>query len=119
MSIDLASLERSLLTQGVLQWLGPARTTTAFARALGFRDVPHLVEEATNLHDSLRAERALTRVEWTQALLLTELAWSSDEVGAATDWDAVTDFTDEDTLPVLRRVQRALRHTVDANLLQP
>lgn len=58
-------------------------------------------------------------MEWTRILLLAEISFASDLLGAGVEFDIVTPWRDPEALPVLRSIQRALVRTVDASLLFP
>jgi hypothetical protein len=48
----------------------------------------------------------LTEEDWRRTLLATEIVFISDVVGAGTDWEVTTGLSDEETIKVLRAIQR-------------
>lgn len=48
----------------------------------------------------------LSRTDWTRALLATEIVFMSNVIGSGWDWQTTTGFGDEETLRMLRSLQR-------------
>jgi hypothetical protein len=107
-SVDLTDDERSVLRQGLLQWGGPAQCSEEMAVAMGFRSCADLWSEGLRIRDELERGDALSRLDWTRALLATEIVFASYVMGAAWDWSIVTGMDDADTLQVLRGLQPKL-----------
>jgi hypothetical protein len=107
-SVELTSEQRELLWQGLHQWGGPALPTSAVARAMGFVDVEALHLEGQRIGELLRADAPMSVQDWARALVATEIVFSSSYYGAAGDWEALTRWSDEQTLEMLRTIQRAL-----------
>jgi hypothetical protein len=105
---DLTEAERALLARGLREWGGPAAPTDEVAHLLGFSNVQALLEESSSIARSLEAGESLTRVDWRRALISTELVFASDVVGSGVDWSTTTGLTDEETISLLRSVQRQL-----------
>ena len=55
---------------------------------------------------AIETRQALSELDWTRALLLTEISWASDVLGAASEIQ--TTIRDERALPLLRSLQRKL-----------
>ena len=106
--VELDSEERQLLVRGLNQWGGPAYATEEIAYAMGFDSVKNLHAEASRLIPLIRRGSGLTPLDWTRSLLATEIAFSSQVLGAAGDWSIVSGMSDEYTLALLRQVQRKL-----------
>lgn len=104
----LSTEERALLRAGLDEWGGPARCTEEFARAMGFDGVDDLFASGDRIGDAIVAGDALSRTDWTRALLATEIVFASNVVGSGRDWQTTTGFADEETLPMLRSLQRRI-----------
>ncbi|WP_433277622.1 hypothetical protein ACQPZA_01270 [Pseudonocardia xinjiangensis] len=64
--------------------------------------------EGRRLREALDHGEPLTRPQWWKALLATEIVFSSTVVGAGWDWTITTGLPDEETIKLLREVQRKL-----------
>ncbi|WP_186313493.1 hypothetical protein [Paenarthrobacter nicotinovorans] len=105
---DLDEDEREVLRRGLTEWAGPAAPTEAMALAMGFRDVDDLFAEGERIAAFIQAGRSLTKVDWCRALLATEIVFASNTVGAGLDWSIVTGYQDDETIRILRAIQRKL-----------
>ena len=109
MPVQLTEDERELLTRGVVQWSGgPTRLTNELAVALGFADVSDFDAETWRLAEALGEKADLSSRDAVRALVATEIAFASDVFGAGVDWQTVTGLSDEETISILRRLQRKL-----------
>ncbi|WP_076473659.1 hypothetical protein [Micromonospora avicenniae] len=115
--VDLTEAERHLLARGLKEWGGPAHSTEALAVAMGFEGVQDLYARAGRLHASIRADEPLSRRDWRRVLIATEVVFASDIFGSDCDWSTTTGLTDEETISLLRAVQRKLART--ANIHNP
>lgn len=104
--LRLTEQERDLLEAGLGEWGGPASCTDEMAVAMGFDSVDDLFVQGRSIREALAAGRALSRTDWTRALIATEVVFVSTVVGAGWDWETVTGFDDGRTLDVLRGLQR-------------
>jgi hypothetical protein len=104
--------ERDLLRRGLLEWSGPARGTEEFAVAMGFSGLDGLLQEGKRIRAKLDSGESLEPIDWARALLATEVAFVSDMVGSGHDWSVTTGFSDEETVRILRSIQRKLARTV-------
>jgi hypothetical protein len=107
---SLTRSERKFLAAGMLEWSGPGRASDELARAMGFENEINLREQGLLLHDALRARDSLTPLDWTRALISTEVCFASDYFGAGVEWPIVTGFSDEESIRLLRSLQRKLIH---------
>jgi hypothetical protein len=107
-AFDLTKEERELLFRGFLEWGGPAYPNDAMAVAIGFRNVDELLEEGLQIGEDIRSGRALTKRDWRRALLATEIVFASSVVGSGLDWSITTGFQDDETIAMLRSIQRKL-----------
>lgn len=105
---DLDEDEREVLRRGLTDWAGPAAPTEAMALAMGFRDVADLIADGERIAAFIRAGRSLTKADWRRALLATEIAFASSTVGAGLDWSIVTGYQDDETIRILRAIQRKM-----------
>jgi hypothetical protein len=106
--VDLTDDERELLARGLFEWGGPASPTNEIARLLGFADVEALNDAGGSIARNIQSGEPLTPADWRRALLATELVFASDLIGSGVDWPMTTGFTDEDSIRLLRSVQRKL-----------
>jgi hypothetical protein len=111
--VDLTPAEQDLLVQGLSQWGGPASPTDELARAIGFQSTQDLWRgKGRELRDALRLGKPLTRQDWRRTLLATEIVFVSDVVGAGTDWPFTTGLSDQETITVLRTIQKKIGHAL-------
>ncbi|WCO65622.1 hypothetical protein PO878_14045 [Iamia majanohamensis] len=108
MDIPLSPAERRLLRGGIGGWGGPARCTEEMAVALGFRTERDLLDEGHRLIEALDAAAPMTRLDWTRLLLATEVCFASNVVGSGLDWRSTVGLTDEESILLLRAVQRRI-----------
>lgn len=106
LDVPLDDDEREVLRSGLLEWGGPARCTHAMALAMGFAGVDDLFSESDRLRALLRGRSPMTQRDWVRVLLATEIVFISDVLGSGHDWSHTTRFQDDDTLRLLRSVQR-------------
>jgi hypothetical protein len=112
-AVDLTSDERSLLSRGLGEWGGPASPTDALARAMGFVSKEDLWRgEGRRLQEALDYGEPLAGSQWRKALLATEIVFASDVVGSGLDWSTTTGLTDEETIKLLRVVQRKVTNAI-------
>jgi hypothetical protein len=107
-TVDFTEGERKLLTQGLLQWGGPAAPTDSLAVAMGFADVRDLLKESKRIGNAIGLGTPVTAPDLRRALVATEIAFSSDVFGAGVEWETVTGLTDQATISLLRTLQRRL-----------
>jgi len=104
--VDLTDEERQLLSSGLAQWGGPAHATDALAVAMGFADIDDLLAESDRICALLADRKPLSSRDLARALVTTEIAFASDVFGAGVEWSIVQGLTDEETIPLLRGLQR-------------
>ena len=105
---DLTRDERRLLVSGLHGWGGPAKPTPEIAKLIGFADVEELREQGSVIARQIKAREPLSAADWRRALLATEIVFASDLVGSGIDWEATTGLHDEESIRLLRAVQRKL-----------
>ncbi|MFE5502875.1 hypothetical protein ACFQ73_09980 [Amycolatopsis japonica] len=120
-SVELPDDEREVLRRGLAEWGGPASCTEALAAAMGFRSVADLLEDGRRLRTALAARKPLSPQDWRRVMAATEIVFASDVFGSGLDWSITTGFSDEQTIKILRRLQRTIgralydaRHRLDA-----
>jgi hypothetical protein len=106
--VKLTSDERELLARGLLTWGGPADPTPAILALMGFADQDDLHRRAPRIAAALRADEPLEPADQIRALSATEIVFVSDRHGAGVEWETVTGLSDEETIRLLRAVQRKL-----------
>ncbi|MDR7166167.1 hypothetical protein J2X12_004221 [Pseudarthrobacter oxydans] len=107
-AFDLTDDERELLRRGLLEWGGPASPTNSMAVAMGFRDIKDLLKEGCRIGADISEGRPLTYADWHRALLATEIVFASDVVGSGVDCSTTTGLEDEETIRMLRSLQRKI-----------
>ena len=106
--VSLNDTERGFLRAALLDWGGPAGPTDALAVALGFTSADSLADEAWGLWERIEAGEALATDDWRRVLLAAEIVFASDVVGSGLDWEITSDFSDEESIALLRGLQRKL-----------
>jgi hypothetical protein len=105
---NLSSAERHVLEVGLGAWGGPATLTEGLARALGFRSLSDFDAKRIDLKGRIQRQQPLSALEWTEVLVLSEIAFISDVFGAGVEWSISTPFSDEETLIHIRSIQKKL-----------
>jgi hypothetical protein len=106
--VSLDDRERRFLRAALLDWGGPAQPTQELALAMGFRDAEHLAEDTWRLWDCIDADSALSVEDWRRVLLTAEVVFVSDVVGSGLDWAITSGISDEESIAILRDLQRKL-----------
>jgi hypothetical protein len=109
---DLTDEERHVLARGLAEWGGPAHCTDALAAAMDFESVEVLLEEARRMKLLIRDGQPLSSRDWRRALISTEIVFASDVFGSGCDWSITTGISDEDTIRILRSLQRKIARAV-------
>lgn len=107
-AIELADEEREVLRCGLAEWGGPAHCTEALAVAMGFQSVADVHEDGRRLRAALIAGDPLSAGDWRRIVVATEIVFASDVFGSGMDWSITTGFSDEETIVILRRLQRKI-----------
>jgi len=106
--VELDETQRQFLRAALLDWGGPARPTDELAAAMGFGSAVTLSREARELWTRIEAGEALTTDDWRRVLLAVEIVFVSDVVGSGLDWRFTSGLSDEESIRVLRGLQRTL-----------
>jgi hypothetical protein len=106
--VELDETQRQFLRAALLDWGGPARPTDELAAAMGFRSAETLSSEARELWTRIEGGGALTTDDWRRTLLAVEIVFVSDVVGSGLDWRFTSGMSDEESIRVLRGLQRTL-----------
>ena len=80
--------------------------TDEIAHLLGFTDVDALDREGRVLARRIESGQALEPSDWRRALLAAEIVFASDLLGAGVDRSITTRFADEESIRLLRSLQR-------------
>jgi hypothetical protein len=107
-AVDFADDERRVLEEGLGQTGGPGAPSEELAVGLGFANLGDLFAESARIRAVLSEGNALSDRDAVRALILTEISFVSDCFGAGVEWETVTGLRDDDTIAVLRRLQRKL-----------
>ncbi|MZD06467.1 hypothetical protein GTW43_15380 [Streptomyces sp. SID5785] len=104
--------EVQLLRRALLEWSGPAHCSDQLAVGMGFTDTQDLLSQCERLRGALADNAPLKPVDWARTLLVTEIVFVSDLVGSGVEWRTSTGRTDEETITLLRVIQRKLAKTI-------
>jgi hypothetical protein len=116
----LSDEERRFLSTALAMWGGVASWRPLPITTFGYADWAEFDVDVARMRAELdHAEPQFSAVEWTRILLLAEISFASDLLGAGGEFDIVTAWRDPEALPVLRSIQRSLAGTVNASLLFP
>jgi len=102
---DLTAIERDVLRHGLQEWGGPAHCTEELAVAMGFSSISDLFTESDRIVVALKNSLPMRHVDWTRTLLATEIVFMSNTIGAALDWEIVTNIPDLETFKTIRGLQ--------------
>src|SRR2546421_4481442 len=105
-AVELTDDEWYLLRTGLFEWSGAARATDALVEAMGYASFDDFDAQRQRICVALDQSEPLSRFDWARALVATELVFVSAIFGSDRDWQSATRFTDEETLPLLRALQR-------------
>jgi hypothetical protein len=111
-SFDLTDDERDVLRHGLMEWGGPARCTEELAIGMGFVSVLDLLTDGERIRAAIAVHAPLPVVDWARALLATEIVFASNLVGSGWDWSITSGRSDEETLTILRGLQKKLTATL-------
>jgi hypothetical protein len=106
--VELNEIERRVLAGGMHEWGGPAWCPEELAVAMDFENLSDFFGQRDRLASAIESGRPLSRRDWHRMLLATEIVFISDVVGSGHDWNHTVGITDEETLHVLRSLQRKL-----------
>lgn len=115
-SVELAGDEREVLRQGMAVWGGPSSCTEALAVAMGFKSVADLLKDGRRLRAALAVSEPLSPQDWRRVMAATEIVFASEVFGSGLDWSITTGFSDEQTIKILRRLQRTIGRTLHSAL---
>jgi hypothetical protein len=104
--VDLTDDERRLLAAGLMEYGGPAQGAPVLAPLVGVASVAEFERMVDRLEAAVRKGEPLSDLDWARALVLTEISWASDLLGAGTEFSS--NMSDEQAAPVLRSLQRKL-----------
>jgi hypothetical protein len=108
-TLDLNDDERHLLRRGTWEWGGPAYATETLAIAMGFTDFDDFMQALPRLRAALDLGEPMSAIDWVRLVLATEIAFVSDFIGSGTDWSTTTGRSDQESIAVLRGLQRKIR----------
>jgi len=116
----LSDEQRRFLWHALAMWGGVASWLPLPITALGYTDWAAFDADVARMRERLDdADPRFSALDWTRILLLAEISFGSDLLGAGVEFDIVTPWRDPEALRVLRSIQRALAGTANASLLFP
>lgn len=116
----LSDEQRRFLWHALAVWGGPASWLPLPIDMLGYTDWAAFDTDVARIRERLtHPDLRLSALEWTRVLLLAEISFGSDLLGAGVEFGITTPWRDAEALHVLRSIQRLLVRTVDASLLFP
>jgi hypothetical protein len=102
--VDLTDDERRLLLAGLMEYGGPGAGARVLAPLVGTKNTDAFFQLTDRLSAAIKNGQPLSGLDWARAVLLTEICWASDILGAASEFGA--NLPDERALPALRSLQR-------------
>jgi hypothetical protein len=75
---------------------------------MGFVDVRDLLTASKRIGDAIAQGTPVTASDLRRALVATEILFSSDVFGAGVEWETVTGLSDQETISLLRTLQRKI-----------
>jgi hypothetical protein len=108
-AIALDDDERALLVAALSDWSGPASGSEALALAMGFSSLGNLFDETSRMSVDIQDLRPMSTLDWTRALLATEIAFASSVLGTGVEeWLTIRGGTSDVWISALRRLQTKL-----------
>lgn len=105
---DLTFDQGRLLASGLSGWGGSLRPGLDVIVAMGFSDVDDFDSTRDRMIWRLLHHELMSRLDWTRALVATEIVFISDVVGGALHWESESGLYEETTLRLLRETQASL-----------
>lgn len=116
----LTEEQRRFLSTALAMWGGPAGNRPLPVAALGYRDWADFDSDTDRLRARLdQSDPQFSPTEWTRILLLAEISFASNLLGAGVEFEIASAWYDPEALPLLRSIQRRLGPLVDPTLLFP
>lgn len=108
------------LSTALAMWSGVAGWRPLPITALGYASWPAFDADIAGLRAQLdQPEPQFSDADWTRILLLAEISFASDLLGAGLEFEVASTWRDPKALRVLRSIQRELGRVADAQLLFP
>jgi hypothetical protein len=117
-ALGLTDEEQRFIVRALDEWGGPTRCTEEFAVAMGFLDVADFQAGRRRIAEELTTHGGLVPFDWGRALLAAEVVFASDVVGSGVDWSSTTTWTDEESIRLLRSIQRKVAGNLRGELEQ-
>lgn len=114
-TIDLTDDERRFMFYGLGEWLGPARGAPLLLSMFGMSTTDEFYDMVTRLTEAMRTAQPLSDLDWARALVLTEISWASQLLGAGVDF--ATNVRDEIAVRLLRSIQYKISDSKRLELL--
>ncbi|MET0451907.1 MAG: hypothetical protein ABW137_08700 [Mycobacterium sp.] len=119
---DLSDDEYLLLLHGLNEYLGPAHGSEVLGPLIGVATQSEFFREIKRLLNAIERREPLSELDWSRVLVLAEISWASDILGAASEFQ--TNLSDERALYALRSLQGRIPTgrwimALNANVLRP
>ncbi len=111
----LTDNERRFLLIALNEYFGPAKGAPVLAQVVGVDSVPSFHQLVDRLLHSIENGQPLTDLDWARALVLSEISWASDLLGAGSEF--ATSMRDEVAAPLLRSLQSKIATSERIRLL--
>ena len=118
-AIELTDDERYFMGWALGHWGGAASDAPLPVGLVGVSDWEEFDALTDRLATAVKAGGPLSDLDWARALLLTEISFGSDLVGAGVEFEMACRFADRDGLTLLRSLQRKIASRRRAALLFP
>lgn len=118
-AIDLTDDERYFMWWALGHWGGCASDAPLPVNFLGFTGWDEFDAVTDRLATAIKSGEPLLDLDWARALLLTEISFGSDLIGAGVEFEMACRFTDQDGLKLLRSLQHKIGSRERAALLFP
>jgi hypothetical protein len=115
-TIDLTDAERRLMYLAINEYSGLAKYgKPLLAPLFGASTIDEFDATLHQLRSAVENSEPLSDLDWARALLLTEISWASDLLGAGTEFE--TNIDDDTALPLLRSLQYKISNAKRRQLL--
>jgi hypothetical protein len=114
-TVDLTEDERDFMLFALTEYGGSASYKPFPIFIVGSSTSAEFDALVQQLRVALAHHAPMAKLDWARALLLTEISWASNLIGAGLDF--ATSYRDEEAAPLLRSIQRKFGSAEMAALL--
>lgn len=86
---------------------------------MGFQNMADLFEQGRRLRSALAGGEPLNAEDWRRTVVASEIVFASDVFGSGVEWSITTGLSDEETIKILRRLQRKIARVLREALYSP